>query len=113
MLAKPLCTHLVPRWGPTSAGDSGTKEGPAIGQAVKGLRGIIHRRGRGACSLWHSQGWDHLRAVYSYTKMGALKTVQTNTLSPGRQGKEEQWPQKAAWKIQVGHKDYLFHFNLS
>lgn len=41
--------------------------------------------------------------------MGTLKTVETNSLSTSRQDKKEQWPQKAAWKIAVGHDDKLFH----
>lgn len=47
-------------------------------QVVKGLRGITLRgRGRQACFLWHTGRWGHLRAAYSYTKMGAVKTLQT------------------------------------
>lgn len=82
-----------------------------MGTSGQGPQGIIHRerqRETGLFSLAHRMRGPSETCLQLYQD-GSCKHS-ADTLSPGRQDKEEQWPQKAPWHIQVGHNDNLFHY---
>lgn len=88
-LARPHCTHLVPRWGPHFS--------RSLRQRERGLFSLAHRRlgTSESCLELHQDG---------SCKDSADKCFQLRQTGQGR-----AMAQKAPWNIQAGHNDNLFH----